>query len=191
MSFRLTSIAVVRRMSTCPKNYLGQRMVKSSSLPCFLEDHLRTKSIVQHIRAKVPALSGPATNSQKVKIPKLRLLQVVVMGCTIVHVGSQPYNVSDLLVFDVAEDIGDFELPASAGHRRSPHFQRGRPWASVPSPTCKPMEACQRQSLSTPLWRRAVAFSARRFVLHPGRRCPPLASLVGYSYCQPGSCACQ
>ena len=87
-------------------------MGKSSALPVFSG---RSPKDQKHCPADLAKGAGLERTGHKFpegnKTPKLRLLWGVVMGCPIVHISCQPYNVGDLLVFDVAEDISTFELP--------------------------------------------------------------------------------
>ena len=78
-----------------------------------LEHHLRAEGIIQGIRAKRAGVERPGDElPERVELLILRRPRVVVMGRAIVDVGSEPHHVLDLLAFDIAKNIGDFELPA-------------------------------------------------------------------------------
>ena len=95
---------------------------------------------------KLPAFSGPATNSQNgVEVLELRLARIVVVRGAVVHVGGEPHDVADVLALDEAQQLGDLQLAARAPGRR--------PFAG-PSHAGGPARPCRRRSASRAACRR-------------------------------------
>ena len=80
--------------------------------------------------AKLPACSGPETNSQNgIEVLEPRLRRVVVVRGGVVHVRGQPDGVGDAGGLDVREQVGELELAAARRGRRRrwrPPRRRGR-----------------------------------------------------------------
>ncbi len=76
-----------------------------------LEHELRPERVVEEIRAEAAGVQRAGDEfPERIEVLELRAIRIVVMRRAVVHVGSQPDDVADLLALDEAQDVGELEL---------------------------------------------------------------------------------
>ena len=134
-------------MSTRPKNCRpaeGGRFWPCSAVGAFTNFSSGPKVGSRSPGPKVPAWSGPETNSQNgVKSWNCGLVGVVVVRGRVVHVGGQPDRVVDAGGLDEAQQVGDLEL-AAAGRRPAGRWRRPR----RPSCSCQSFQTMMPSGMS-------------------------------------------